>query len=134
MYGFNCTGPISVQIYEHLLHASSCSSRCEYRKKKTSEQSKFHLTIFTILLECRGSASDRSLSLSSKSFILHNSPVILTRALYKKKSCPITGPYGSRRLRLPRFLDNRHMKVVRLSAIRTGRLYPPGNIPGTHFC
>jgi len=26
------------------------------------------------------------------------------------------------------------MKVVRLSAIRTGRLYPPGNIPGTHFC
>jgi hypothetical protein len=25
------------------------------------------------------------------------------------------------------------MKVVRLSALRTGRLYPPGNIPGTHF-
>ena len=24
----------------------------------------------------------------------------------------------------PRFQDNRHMKVVRLSAIRTGRLYP----------
>jgi hypothetical protein len=32
------------------------------------------------------------------------------------------------------FLDNRHMKVVRLSALRTGRFYPPGNIPGTHFC
>jgi hypothetical protein len=26
------------------------------------------------------------------------------------------------------------MKVVRLSALRTGRLYPPGTIPGTHFC
>jgi len=26
------------------------------------------------------------------------------------------------------------MKVVRLSALRTGRLYPAGNIPGTHFC
>ena len=26
------------------------------------------------------------------------------------------------------------MKVLRLSAIGTGRLYPPGNIPGTHFC
>jgi hypothetical protein len=26
------------------------------------------------------------------------------------------------------------MKVVRLSALRTSRLYPPGNIPGTHFC
>ena len=25
------------------------------------------------------------------------------------------------------------MKVVRLSASRTDRLYPPGNVPGTHF-
>jgi hypothetical protein len=33
---------------------------------------------------------------------------------------PLTGPEGSRRLRLP---DNQHMKVVR-SALRTGRLYP----------
>jgi len=34
----------------------------------------------------------------------------------------------------PRFQDTRHMDVVRLSALRTGRHYPPGNIPGTHFC
>jgi hypothetical protein len=34
----------------------------------------------------------------------------------------------------PRFLDNRHIKVVRLSALRTGRFYPPENTPGTHFC
>jgi len=27
-----------------------------------------------------------------------------------------------------------YIKVVRLSALRTGRLCPPGNIPGTHFC
>ena len=33
-----------------------------------------------------------------------------------------------------RFQDNRHMKVVSLSALRTGRLYPTGNVPGTHFC
>jgi hypothetical protein len=26
------------------------------------------------------------------------------------------------------------MKVVRLSALRTSRLYSPGNIPGTHIC
>jgi hypothetical protein len=26
------------------------------------------------------------------------------------------------------------MKVVRLSALRIDRLYPPGNIPATHFC
>ena len=28
----------------------------------------------------------------------------------------------------PRFQDNRHMKVVRLSALHTGRLYPPQEI------
>jgi len=26
------------------------------------------------------------------------------------------------------------MKAARLSALRTRRLYPPENIPGTHFC
>jgi hypothetical protein len=34
----------------------------------------------------------------------------------------------------PRFQDNRHMEVLRLSALHTGRLYTPGNIPGTHLC
>jgi hypothetical protein len=41
---------------------------------------------------------------------------------------------GFQKVEAPRFLHNRHMKVVGLSALRTGRLYPPGNIPGTHFC
>jgi hypothetical protein len=36
----------------------------------------------------------------------------------------LTGPWGSRRLRLPEFLDNRHLKVVRLTALCTGLLYP----------
>ena len=45
-----------------------------------------------------------------------------------------TGPWGSMRLRLPEFLESWYMKVVRLSGLRTGRLYPPGDIPGTHFC
>jgi len=34
------------------------------------------------------------------------------------------GPQSSRRYRIPKFLDSRHMKVVRLSAPRTGRFYP----------
>ena len=34
----------------------------------------------------------------------------------------------------PRFQDNRHMKEIRLSALRTRRLYLPGNIAGTYFC
>jgi hypothetical protein len=49
----------------------------------------------------------------------------------KGKAVPLqvwTGPEA------PRFQDNRHLKVVRLSALGTGRVYPPGNIPGTHFC
>jgi hypothetical protein len=47
------------------------------------------------------------------------------------KSNPIT---RFQEVEAPRFQDNRHMKVVRLSALRTG-LYSPGIIPGTrtHF-
>ena len=54
----------------------------------------------------------------------------------KGKAIPLhawPGPEGSR-FEAPRFQDNLHMKVVRLSVQRTGHLYPPGNIPGTHFC
>ena len=45
------------------------------------------------------------------------------------------GPYSCRWLKLPEFLDSWHMKVLKLSAIGTGLLYPPpeGDIPGTHF-
>jgi hypothetical protein len=31
---------------------------------------------------------------------------------------------GVQEVEAPKFVDNRHMKVVRLSALRTGRLYP----------
>jgi hypothetical protein len=33
-----------------------------------------------------------------------------------------------------RFQDNQHKKVVRLSALRTGPVYPLRNTPGTDFC
>jgi len=33
-----------------------------------------------------------------------------------------------------RLHDNQHMRVVRLSGLHNGHLYPPGNIPGTNFC
>jgi hypothetical protein len=33
-------------------------------------------------------------------------------------------PCGFQEVEAPRFLDSRHMKVARLSALRTGRLYP----------
>ena len=53
------------------------------------------------------------------------------------KSNPITGldrPWGFQQVEAPRFQDNRHMKMISLSALRTGRLYPPANIRGTYFC
>jgi len=40
-------------------------------------------------------------------------------AFFKDKSCPITGlnmPTGFQEVKAPRFLDNRHMKVVRCQA------------------
>jgi hypothetical protein len=48
------------------------------------------------------------------------------------QSNPITGlerPWGFQEFEAPRFQDNRHMKVVRLSVLHTGRLYPWRNIP-----
>ena len=38
------------------------------------------------------------------------------------------------KLRPPEFLDNWHMKVARSPAVRTGCLYPPGDIHDTHVC
>ena len=32
------------------------------------------------------------------------------------------------------FLENRHMKLVKLPALGNGRFYPSGSIPGTYFC
>jgi hypothetical protein len=47
---------------------------------------------------------------------------------YKPFPCnPITGldrPCGFQEVEAPRLQDNRHMKVVRVSALCTGRLYP----------
>ena len=45
----------------------------------------------------------------------------------ERQSNPITGldrPRGFQEVEAPKFQDNRHIKVVGLSALRTGRLYP----------
>jgi len=51
--------------------------------------------------------------------------VIYSGTVWSRYKNPWTGPEGFRRLRLPDLIDDQHMKVVRLSALRTGRLYPP---------
>jgi hypothetical protein len=62
----------------------------------------------------------------------------LTRIVKESKSNAITGldrPVGFQDVEAPRFQDNRHMKVVRLSTLRTGRLYhpPPRKYSGYAF-
>jgi len=60
-----------------------------------------------------------------------------TLSWYQPKSNPIKildKPWGFQEVEAPRFQDSRHMKVVRLSAVRADHLYPPGNIPGIHLC
>jgi len=39
------------------------------------------------------------------------------------------GSWGSKRLRLSEFLENRHMNMEWLSATHTGLLYAPGDTP-----
>jgi hypothetical protein len=56
-----------------------------------------------------------------------NAKYVLLHSSSKAKSNPITGldrPWGFQDAETPRFHDSRHMKVVRLSALRTGCLYP----------
>jgi hypothetical protein len=43
-------------------------------------------------------------------------------------------PWTFQEVEVPRFPDSRHMKVVRLSALCAGHLYPSGSALGTHFC
>jgi len=46
----------------------------------------------------------------------------------KDKVIPVTGldrPWGFQEVEAPKFRDNRHMKVMWLSALRNSHLYPP---------
>ena len=65
------------------------------------------------------------------------SAILTSLGKVKGKAIPVQSCYrlwGFQEVEAPRFLDNRDMKVVSLSALRTDRLYTPGNIPGTYFC
>jgi hypothetical protein len=54
-------------------------------------------------------------------------------SVYSYRCTGLNRPWGFREVEAPRFKDNRHMKVVRLSVLRTGQLYPQGYIRGTPF-
>ena len=42
-------------------------------------------------------------------------------------------PLGHQEVEAPRLQESQYTKVVRFSALLTGHLYPPGNIPGTRY-
>jgi hypothetical protein len=57
-------------------------------------------------------------------------PTTTTKKVQQSVYGSWASPEGSRKVEE----SNRHVKMVRLSALSTGRFYPPGNISGTHFC
>ena len=82
-----------------------------------------HLRGFTNIMHCL-CLTDWLFIASSTVFVTH---FVLADAYNRNKSSPITGldrPWGFQEVKAPRFQDSRHMKAVRLSALRTARLYP----------
>jgi hypothetical protein len=61
-------------------------------------------------------------------FIRHNSidniPGTTNLPLVNNQFTGLGRPWGFQEVEAPRFQDNRHMKVIRLSALRNGSLYP----------
>jgi hypothetical protein len=54
----------------------------------------------------------------------HSSGALWTCSEVKQTHYRTGRPWGFQEVEVPRFKNNRHMKVVRLSALCTGRLYP----------
>ena len=67
--------------------------------------------------------------------LIHKS--VLFRNKGQHPAVPVLAYYrfrGLQEVEASRFHEKRHRKLVRLSALRTVRLYPPGNIPCINFC
>jgi hypothetical protein len=92
--------------------------------------------VFVYVTPCCDAQGGRQNESSQFAFDMNANIFRVCSAWYKCKAIPLqawTGPEGTRRLRLLEFQECPHMKVVRLSAQRTGHLYAPGNTAGTHF-
>jgi hypothetical protein len=79
---------------------------------KTEESTNIHKDRWKFLLLIRMEWSSLSPEFLSLNLYIQATPL---------QAC--SGPYSSRSLMLPEFLENRHMQVIRLSALCTGRLY-----------
>ena len=88
-------------------------------------------TIHTVLRTptCFGTKEPFSGSITNKGVQapVHQSGKVQCRVLKQSLCRP------GQAMRVPRFQDNQHIKLVRLSALGIGCLYTPENIPSTHF-
>ena len=59
---------------------------------------------------------------------------LMNNPVYKANSTSLDRPWGFQEAEAFSFIGSLHVKVLGLSALRTGHLYTTGNIPGTHIC
>ena len=112
---------------ERYLYQPSRKSVCCIKKSKRSKCTQYGAFIYVKFSVLRNKQGKKIRYRKSEISNVH-----VMNGNRQSKLC--TGPQGSRKLRLPEFQDDRHTKVARLSGLCTGRLYPPGKKPGTHFC
>jgi hypothetical protein len=114
-----CCHPWPVRLYSIFLHY--LKKRHDFRKKLLNTKCVFWI----------------SLQLLSEMFLIirRNERDLIKNVIWS--SCKKVKQFHYRlgqEVETHRFQDNRHMKVVRMSTLCTGHLYPPRNIPDTHFC
>ena len=95
----------------YLVHALPVLFMNTLRPEKSRHRKRFIMfTFFRIWLLCSNYEVKEDCSRS-------------THTLYSNPTTGLEGPWGFQKDEAPRFQDNRHIKVVRLSALRTGHLY-----------
>jgi len=87
------------------------------------------LLLSDIRIDCSRNNSIANHAADISLVIFHE--VCIIRKAFSKMAVKLS---RSRRLRLPEFLDIRHVQVVGLSVLRSGHLHPPGGTPANHFC
>jgi len=117
---------VSTRWYRYTRNAPHSSLQLPLTSKAASPTNVPKVPIFCGVMAC-------ILAELWRSFDKYIASILILTCKAQGKAIPVqawTGPDGSRRMRLPDF------KEVSLSALGTGRLYPPpqGNISGTHFC
>jgi hypothetical protein len=119
IYPTACKPLVTLHLGQSSAAYTNSSANCVILLNKDSTQSPAACASFY--------SWSQQLLLSRNAHRLHDSNPLVQNTCHQSWSSPITGldrPWGFQEVEAPRFQDNRHMKVVRLWALRTGRLYP----------